>query len=320
MKYIKYIAAALLLTAGLASCESGEGESNGTPGNTTVQFANAVVNDGFGAGYVYVPLTIESDTEEGMNSCAVQAKLKVVTTGEAFEGTPDLDGKSGGDYRVTSLDVNFPAYENYYNKKEPKKYYDEDRDKWVKQVQMEVKILNSEVDELRFSFEIESATTTIGEQKQCTVVLEKNARDRMCGNYTLTTSIGTYSDVNVSWSNDYTCFEIYPFADWAYTPLYTYYDEESESMYAYPAEPIMWYNPDANQLIYTAFYSTWGQEAKQLYNDYVMIDFDVVAGTLTFPADLIYLIAVYECDAALSPVTYLGRLSEAHTNMVLTKE
>lgn len=315
MKYIKYIAAALLLVAGIYSCNPAE---EGTIGQTTVQFANAIVEGGFGGGYVDVPLIIESDTEEGMNSCNVSAKVKIITTGEPFEGTHDEDGLSG-DYRVTSFDVNFPPYGNYFDKKEPKKYYSEERGKWVKEVHMEVMILSKDLEELRFSFEIESATTTIGAQKQCTVVLQKTIRDRMCGDYTFTTDQGSW-DATVTWDNTYSCFNIAPINGWSYTPLYTYWDEKTESMFAYPCEAIMWYSSASMQMCYTAFYSDWSNGV--LHNQLVPVEFDAVAGTLTFPAELAFAVVVYGCDEAYNPDTtqYVGRFIDPFTSMVLVKK
>lgn len=331
MKYIKYIAAALLLTASLASCDT-NGVESGTPGNTTVQFAAAEIKDGFGAGVVYVPLTIESDTKEGMNSCSVQAKLKVVTTGEKFEGTPDVDGKSG-DYRITSLDVNFPAFDNYYDDKNPEEYKDSETGKWVKKVQVEVLILNDAVEELNFTLEIESATTTIGEQKQCTVVLEKTARDRICGTYSGVATISDYAEGEhyeepiswnetiISWNSTYKCFDITYFAEWTYTyTFYAYWDEGTSSLYMYPADPMIMY--DDTSVIYSAFYTAWGATIAErtLASDVVILDYDIEAGTIKFPEDLFFTFAVYTFDAEYNPVEMLGRMTRAYKGAVLTKK
>lgn len=331
MKYLKYIAAALLLVAGLTACESGE---EGVPGNTTVQFASAIVEDGFGAGYVYVPLTIESDTEAGMNSCSVQAKLKVITTGEQYEGAPDTDGLSG-DYRVTSLDVNFPAYDNYYDKKEPKKYFDEAKNKWVKQVQMEVKIINTAVEELRFSFEIESATTTIGEQKQCTVVLTKSTRDRMCGTYNVSftdkawydgTDPSEYPLDKYNWTkaqisyNSAGYFEIATdHALGAYTLFYAYYDKDNVGenyMIFYPQEAIIWYDSANMQLLFQGFYDA---VANAWASDYVLAEFDVEAGTITFPENMAFRTPIYVVNESYTPQEFVYDFTPGFKGLVFTK-
>lgn len=318
MKYIKYIAAAILLTAGLASCEAGEG--SGTPGKTTVQFAQAVVEEGFGAGVVRVPLTIVADNKSDMNSCSVQAKVKIVTTGDANEGTPDLDGRSG-DYRVTSLDVNFPAFNNYYDEKNPEEYKDENG-KWVKTVYMEVYILNDEPETMNFTFEIESATTTIGEQNQCKVVLAKGIRDRMCGNYALTCNeLSSATNASVVWDGDYKCFAIEIPAVAAGMYLYTYFDDVNECMVAYPYEPIAYASQNGTLVWYTSFYTNW--EEKVFADDYIIITFDVDAGTLTFPEDVGFIFAVYSCDESMNPVEYAGRINTMEaplTGIVMTKK
>lgn len=333
MKYIKYIAAALLLTASLASCDT-DGVESGTPGNTTVQFAAAEVKDGFGAGVVYVPLTIESDTEEGMNSCSVQAKLKIVTTGEQFEGTPDLDGLTG-DYRITSLDMNFPAYDNYYDKNEPEKYKDPETGKWVKQVNVEVFITNSEPEVMCFTLEIESSNTTIGEQNQCKVVLEKSTRDRMCGLYNVTFDDKAWydgSDPNEYPLNNYTWtkaqisynskgyFEIATdHALGAYTYFYAYYDKDNVGenyMIFYPQEAIMWYSSSAMQLLFQGFYDTvkaaWA-------SDYVLAEFDVDKGTITFPEEMAFRTPIYVVDENYSPLEFVYDFTPGFKGLVFTK-
>lgn len=319
MKYIKYFAAALVLVASLASCSVFE--DAGDPGNTTVQFAQAVVEDGFGAGVVYVPLTITADTEKAMNSCDVKATLKVVETGAKFEGKPDVDGING-DYRVTSLDVNFPAYDSYYNDKEPEKYKDPETGKYVKTVYVEVLIINDTPEELNFTFEIESATTTIGEQKQCKVVLVKSTRDRMCGNFVLTCDQVTDGlATTVAWDNQYECFEIEISSVASGLPLYTYYDEENECMLAFPYEALAYANAERTIVWFSSFYTDW--ENKTFADDYVVITFDATSGTLTFPEDLGFIFTAYYVDENFTPTTCAGRINtmdEPFTKVVLTKK
>lgn len=179
MKFLKYIAAAILLVAGLASC-NGDGEKGGTVGKTTVQFSNAEVKSDFVNGVVYVPISITADTEADMNSCAVQLKVKTIPVGGQFEGRADVD------YLITSCDLNIPSYNSYYDEKDPKKYYNEETQKWTREVKVEVVIGNTKPDEIHFGLEIESATTEIGAQKQCSVIIKKSNRDRFCTLYSVT--------------------------------------------------------------------------------------------------------------------------------------
>lgn len=338
MKFLKYITAAFLLVVGFTSCEMGE--ESGTVGTTTVQFANAVVEEGFGAGVVYIPLTISADSEAAMNSCKVAAKVKVVTTGEKYEGNPDTDGLSG-DYRITSLDVNFPAYNNYYDEKEPQKYYDEATQKWVKKAQMEIQILNDKVDELCFTLEIESVTegVTLGENKQCKVVLVKTNRDRLCGNYSGIANIKDYDEEGyyedsaswtntvISWDSKYNCFNIKCFAEWQYEkiPFYAYWDDATETMYMLPADPLAYADEAETMFAYTAFYTAWAAEpaGRTLYADErVELVYDIEKGTITFPEDLYFCFAAYKFDSATgSPVGNMaGRFTSAYTGAVLTKK
>ena len=333
MKFLKYITASLLLVVGLASCEMGI--ESGTVGTTTVQFANAVIEEGFGAGTIYIPLTITADTEEAMNSCNVTAKVKVVTTGEQYEGQADTNGLSG-DYRITSLDVNFPAYGNYYDEKEPKKYYDEESGKWVKQAKMEVMILNDTPDELCFTLEIESSNTTIGENKQCKVVLVKTTRDRLCGKFRGTATIKDYDEKGayfeeeitwpetvIAWDGEYKIFTITVFAEWEYPyPTYAYWAEGTETMYMYPADPMVMY--DDTTMIYSGFFTTWTAEiaGRTFAEDVVILDYDIENGTITFPDDLYFSFVVCPFDPAsyMPSGDMIGRFTSAYTGAVLTKK
>lgn len=187
MKFIKYIAAALLLTVAFTSCESGEGVKDGTVGKTTVQFAQDVLEGSYSSDYISVPLTISAASEEDMNSCNVSVKVIPVITNEEYEGVHNETGLEGdGNYSVTSWELNFPAYDSYYDKNDPQKYYDVDSGKWVRTVNLEVKIMDKSSDELHITFMIESTTATmVGEKKMCKVVLVKTMRDRLQGMYTV---------------------------------------------------------------------------------------------------------------------------------------
>ena len=346
MKFLKYITASFLLVVGLSSCEMG-GES-GTVGTTTVQFANAVVEDGFGAGVVYIPLTITADTEEAMNTCSVQAKVKVVTTGEQYEGAADTDGLSG-DYRITSLDVNFPAYDNYYDEKNPQKYYNEETRKWTKEVRMEAFIINEDLDELRFTLEIESVSegVTLGENKQCKVVLVKTTRDRLCGLYDVSykeaywindpadryfagtsyesyfpadASKYTWTGIQIIWEPTYSCFIIA--SDHFLTQLfgayfYGYYDETTERMYLYNHEPIGFWDKDAGHCM---FHSLWNSTTESWVEDKVVyLTFDVEAGTLSLPEEYALGIEMFQSDESFSVGAYVGEIIPAYEGLVFTK-
>ena len=325
MKFLKYITASLLLVVSLASCE---GIESGSVGTTTVQFASAVCEDGFGAGYVKVPMIITADTEEAMNSCDVQAVVKVVTTGEKYEGTADVD------YRITSLNINFPAYSNYYDEKDPQKYFDEETRKWTKQVAVEVQIVNSSVDELHFTLEIESATTTIGTQKQCSVVLVKTTRDRLCGTYAVSYASSAWYD-----GTDATQYpaEKYPWTaaviSW-YTegyfalinnsmlgqygiPFYAYYDDKAEQIYFLPIEPITYYDEAGTQIIYQGF---WDEETNDWAAEEVYGEFDIQTGVITFPANLVFRTSVYTCDEEYNPVEFVEDFAPGYKGLVFTKK
>lgn len=332
MKYIKYIAATLLLVASITACQSGAGVENGTPGQTTVQFAQAEVEEGFGAGVVYVPITIMADTEQAMNTCSVQAKVKVVTTGAANEGTHDTDGLSG-DYRVTSFDMNFPAYDSYYDEKNPEKYKDPVTGKYVKTVNMEIFIVNDEPETLNFTLEIESATTTIGEQKQCKVVLVKGTRDRLCGNYVVTydsrawldeeltadlAARGDFKTAQIVW-NPKGYFQI--FTDHFLTSgfgigFYAYYDEEAEAMIFLPHEVLGYLDEAQTQWL---FHSWWNYETNDWADDYVYTEFDEDKGVITFPENMAVTVSAFAVDADLNPVEHLGEYCPAYKGLVFTK-
>ncbi len=321
MKIFKYLAAAFLLCAGMISC----GNETGTVGTTTIQFADAVMKSGFGGAYVYVPLTITADTEAAMNSADVTAKLSIVadhtpTTSDAVLGVADTD------FMVTSLDVNFPAYQEYYDKENPKKYYNEELGKWIKTVQMEVKLLNTEPEIMEFKFAIESATTTIGANSECVVRLEKSATDRLCGEYAVTSDANSPFGVafnsftaTISWNSGYNCFEIFPFSSWNYCPVYAYWDEETEQMYMLPYEPLMWYSSSDMQMCYQMFFSVANQSI-QLASDNVVLDVDLAAGTIKFPTDLYFGILVFGCDEGYNPNSLVGYFTGCDSGHVFTKK
>ena len=333
MKFIKYIAAALLLTVGFASCNNGGDDmGDGTVGKTTVQFAQAEYESGYGTGMVKVPVTITADKEEDMNSCNVSVKIKPVITGEEYEGTHDETGKPGaGDYAVTSWNLNFPAYANYYDKKDPTKYYDEATQKWTKTVNLEVKIVNSESDELHINFEIESVTegVTIGENKQCKVVLKKTTRDRMCGVFTVSyDEIAWYDDtdpekypvegyawtaIETSWYIEADCFLM--MADLG-IPLWAYYDAATEQMFFYPEELLTLVDQTNNIAVASMM---WDTDKEAVVEDNVYTEWNMEEGTITFPENIAIRFQLYSLDAEMKPVECLGDALPGYKGVKFTK-
>ena len=181
MKFIKYLAMVLCAGSIMTSCSE-----KVDVGQTTIEFKDAVYKTSFGVGTFYLPMIITADNEADMNNSAVQASLVVVEdytpSADAVHGKADVDGLSG-DYRITSLDANFPAYSDYYDKKEPEKYYNEELGKWVKQIGIEIQILNTEPDVMEFKLAIESSNTNIGTNAECVVRIEKGPQDMLCGDW-----------------------------------------------------------------------------------------------------------------------------------------
>ena len=352
MKFIKYIAAALLLTVGLASCNNGGGNmGDGTVGKTTVQFAQAEYTSGYGSGMVTVPVTITADKEEDMNSCNVSVKIKPVITGEEYEGTHDETGKPGaGDYAVTSWNLNFPAYANYYDKKEPNKYYDEATQKWTKTVNLEVKIVNSESDELHINFEIESVTegVTIGENRQCKVVLQKTVMDRLGGMYGVTydeavwlfgadnrflkddPDLGKYFPADVA-NYTWTQLQIVPLRseetgtdyfglasdNMLYSlfgiPFYAYFDASVEKM-CLASKDVLAYLDEAGTIgvvsaIYDVTKNEWATE------DMIYLDFNVETGVITLPADYAFSVSIFGIETG----DFMGEMTPAYKGLKFTK-
>lgn len=204
MKAIKYLVIALLF-GGMVSC-SGE---KGSVGLTTVEFVDTVYETSFGASTFYVPLMITSDTEEGLNTTDVKATIAVdeayvPASSDIVAGVADVDGLSG-DFRITSLNMNFPDYPSYKlddadaNKE---KYFDAELNKWVKTVGVEIMILNTQPELMEFKLVIESATTTIGANKECVVHIEKGPQDRLCGTWIMCQEGEAAFETTISWNVD----------------------------------------------------------------------------------------------------------------------
>lgn len=352
MKFIKYIAAALLLTVGFASCNNGGDDmGDGTVGKTTVQFAQTEYTSGYGTGMVKVPVTITADKEEDMNSCNVLVKIKPVITGEDYEGTHNETGlPSDGDYAVTSWDLNFPAYAKYFDKKDPTKYYDEATKKWTKTVNLEVKIMNTQSDELHINFEIESVTegVTIGENKQCKVVLHKTVLDRLGGMYSVTydEAVWLFGADNRFLKDDPDLGELFPadVANYAWTalqivplhddqtgtdyfglasdnilyelaeiPFYAYFDPSVEKM-CFASKDLLAYLDEAKTIgvvsaIYDVTKEEWATE------DMIYLDFDVETGVITLPADYAFSVSIFGMETG----DFMGEMTPAYKGLKFTK-
>ena len=317
----------MVLCAGALLTSCGEKVDLGV---TTVEFAEAVHKAGFGGGYVYVPIQITADNEADMNESQVQVKVAVVEDYQpangVYAGVADTTGESG-DYRITSLDMVFPAYSNYYDKDAPEKYYDTTLQKWVKTVGVEVKILNTEVEVMEFKLAIESSNTTVGTQTECVVRLEKSATDRLCGDYTATPSgQGPFGftdgalNVSVTWNSSYGCFEIAPFGAWTYSPVYAYWDEENEQMYMQPYEPLMWYSSSAMQMCYQMFFGVEGNSLKLPSESVIVLETDMANGTIKFPEQYYFGVLVFTCDESYNPGSLVGYFTACDKGYVLTKK
>ena len=348
MKFIKYIAAALLLTMGFVSCGTFAEEEEGTPGQTTVQFAKAEITGDYGSGYVNIPLTITSDTEEGMNSCNVSVKVKPVVTGEEFEGKHNETGKKGdGEYIITTFDLNFPAYNKYYDEKDPKKYYDEETKKWTKTVNLELKIVNTDPDEIRATFEIESSTTAIGEQKQCRVVLQKSVRDRLNGLYTVEydelywiygaenrmiqnenfpadekASQYTWTQMMMMWyveeESNVACFIIQADNIMGMNNIYYfgYFDDAADKMYLLSKDLLGGLSETQGVVsaIYDIAAADWATDKK------IYLDFDIKTGVLSLPENYAFSTSAFIADLDAWVVgSFLGEITPAYKGLKFTK-
>lgn len=206
MKFIKSLAISLLFGAAMLSCSPSE---EGTVGQTTVEFANAVYKTSFGAGTFYVPMIITSDTEAGLNTADVKVSVVVdetYTTSEAgvVLGVADTTGESG-DYRITSLDMNFPDYPSYKDKNDEvnkKLYFNETLNKWVKKIGIEIMILNTEPELMEFKLAINTANTTIGAQKDCVIRIEKGPQDRLCGTWLVSDGGEPAFNTDIAWDGE----------------------------------------------------------------------------------------------------------------------
>lgn len=314
MKCIKYLVAALTLGATLVSC-SGVEEPVGTVGQTIVQFESETVNGGFGSGYIYVPITIFGANAAAMNTADVNVKVRldetytstengVVVAKEDLTGAPDENGVMG-DIRITSKDM---VFINNYN------IADDDKDKpFKKNVGVEIMIVNTKAAILEFKLVIESSNTQIGDIRECVVRLEKSLTDELCGEY----KVSGGWDSTITWNASYECFEIFPFESWTYSPIYAYWDPEINEMYMLPYEPLMWYSSADMQMCYSLF---WTAEGSLCGDERVVLNYDIVNGTIKFPEDLALQIYVCVCDEGYNPVSGVGYFTNKYAGLVMTKK
>ncbi len=314
MKCIKYLAMVLFAGALLTSC--GEVEN---VGQTTVQFSNEQVKSGFGAGTLYVPLTITADNFDAVNLSDVNVKIKVdaaYTNGDIYIGKEDED------FRITSYDM---VFRNNYDEPATEEEKAEPFKKQIKGV--EIMILKTDLEVMEFKLVIESANTTLGTQTECVVRLEKGATDRLCGVYKVEATVGSpfdgaltpSFDVQITWNGEYNCFEIAPFDGWNYSPIYAYWDEESESVYMLPFEPLMWYSSADMLMCYQMFFTVENKAAVPASKN-VVLDVDIDKGIIKFPEDKYFGVLVFSCDEGYNPTGLYGRFTSACAGYVMTKK
>ena len=200
-KYTKYLTMMLLAALAMTSC----GDLNkGSVGDTTIYFSNESVEDGFSAGFVYVPIRLDAGTEA--NTGDVNVTVEVLDVQNATEDT---------DFMITSKDLVFRP--------------------GVDSVSVEIRVIPN-VDEFDLKLGLASSNTNIDAQKkECNVHIEKNTRDRLCDTWTVSysPSLGSQGDlsssigIEISWSIANSCFEAWitkgmgdPESIYAVSPFY----------------------------------------------------------------------------------------------------
>lgn len=243
MKFIKYLVVALLFGATLTSC----GPEEGTVGQTTVQFATTQVKAGFGAGTIYVPISIFGANADAMNTADVTVSVKVDDTyvssdpavyvgQEDLDGALDENGEPVKDFRITSYDI---LFRNNYDIPE-----EDSKKPFKKEASVEIMILNDDVDVMEFKLVLDTSNTTIGATKECVVRLEKGPSDRLCGDWWV--NFSTTIDL-LGGQPDFTG----PFA----TEMY--YNQDLEALYF--SDPIVglpfifYYDDNTQKLTYPTF-------------------------------------------------------------------
>lgn len=304
MKFTKYLAMVLCAGALLTSCGEKVVED---VGQTTVEFEKATYESGFGAGMLYVPIVIKGDNKEAMNTTDVNLKIKVDS--EYTNGSRYI-GKEDEDFIITSYDLKFI---NNYEIPEDKK-----DEPFKKTIGVEIRIINTDLFSMDFKLVIENCNTTLGTNSECVVKIEKTVTDAICGTYNVTATVPSPFDdelapsfkTQIGWSNQYECFEILPFEDWNYTPVYAYWDAENTQMWMQPYEPLLWYDSAAMQMCYQVFFAVEGGNIS-LVKDPILLECDLDNQIIKFPDDLYFGILVFSCDEAMNPTGLIGRFTSA---------
>lgn len=231
MKYIKTLAVMMVAMFTLASCESG------TVGQTVVQFAEQEYVEGFGSGWLFVPLKL-SGTD--MNTCDVEVSVKVIPADTEY--TEAVEDK---DYQITSYDLVFRP--------------------GVEEAAVEIQLMETDPmklpDIMEFKLEITSSNTNIGANRECLVHLEKTTADRLCGEWYLSFDVANpnYGDivsgtkVNVTWNSASKRFSVLvPNSSSVYGtyPISMIFDEDNDYVILPAYDFITWY--DSGQTILVA--------------------------------------------------------------------
>lgn len=182
-KYIKNLTMVLLAALVMTSCDE---VNKGTVGDTTVYFSNELIEEGFSAGFVYVPVRLDAGSEA--NSADVKVTIEVLDVQNATEDV---------EFLITSKELVFRP--------------------GVDSVALEVKVI-PQVDQFDLRLGIASANTNVDQsRKECTLHVEKNTRDRLCDAWSVeyTKTLYDYEDlsssltITTSWSIANGCIEAY---------------------------------------------------------------------------------------------------------------
>ncbi|MBR4850977.1 MAG: hypothetical protein IKU97_02835 [Tidjanibacter sp.] len=251
MKYIKSLAVIMVAMLTLASCESGN------VGKTVVQFADQQFEDGFGSGWIYVPLKLSGSV---MNTADVNVSVQVVPTeGSYTEAVEDVD------YQITSYDLVFRP--------------------GVEEAALEIQLMETDPmklpDVMEFKLAITSSNTNIGANSECLVHLEKTTADRLCGQWYLSfEAFPNYGDivsptlVNITWNAASKRFSMLVpnnsssvYGTFAISMIF---DEENDYIILPAYHFIEWYDP-SNTILIAQFQATNIQEAQAEDGSLMMI-------------------------------------------------
>lgn len=224
MKHIKLVITAVLALLALSSCETG------STGQTIVQFADTSYNDGFGAGWLYVPLTISGSE---MNTCDVDVTVQVVDFESEY-----TKAQENVDFQITSYNLVFRPE--------------------VEEVALEIQLMETDPmklpDIMEFKLEIVSSNTNIGANKECLVHLEKTTADRLCGSWYLSYEapnpnygdVANPSPVTVTWDSANACFNVLltnnSSSVYGTFPITMFFDEENDYIILPAYNFVTWYD------------------------------------------------------------------------------